>query len=60
MNEYIYYINGKFVKSQNAKISFEDGGFQRGNAIFETIRFNKTHLFSITNHLKMYFLNFQT
>ena len=37
---------------QDAKISFEDGGFQRGNSIFETIRFNKNHLFSINSHLK--------
>ena len=52
MNDYIYYINGEFIKSQAAKISFEDGGFQRGNAIFEAIRFNKNHLFSINSHLK--------
>ena len=52
MSDYIYYINGNFEKSENAKIAFEDGGFQRGNAIFETIRFNKNHLFSVYNHLK--------
>ena len=39
MKDYIYYINGNFVKAKDAKISFNDGGFQRGNAIFETIRF---------------------
>ena len=52
MSDYIYYINGDFVKSKNAKIGFDDGGFQRGNAIFETIRFNKNHLFSVYSHLK--------
>ncbi|MAV64972.1 MAG: hypothetical protein CMG00_07260 [Candidatus Marinimicrobia bacterium] len=52
MNNYIYYINGQFVKSIDAKISFSDGAFQRGNAIFETIRFNKDCLFNIDNHIK--------
>ena len=48
----IYYINGNFIKAKDAKISFNDGGFQRGNAIFETIRFNKNHLFYIDSHMK--------
>ena len=50
--EYIYYINGDFVKSSQSQISFQDGGFQRGNAIFETIRFKKNHLFDIDNHIE--------
>ena len=50
--DYIYYINGNFIKAKDAKISFNDGGFQRGNAIFETIRFNKNHLFYIDSHMK--------
>ena len=52
MEKYIYYINGKFIPSYEAKVSFDDGGFQRGNAIFETIRFNQNHLFLIDSHLK--------
>ena len=52
MGNYIYYINGDFVKSETAKISFQDGGFQRGNAIFETIRFNGDNLFYIDSHIK--------
>ena len=52
MENYIYYINGSFVKSKDAKISFHDGGFQRGNAIFETIRFNENNLFYINSHIK--------
>ena len=52
MEKYIYYINGKFIPSHEAKVSFDDGGFQRGNAIFETIRFNKNLLFIIDSHLK--------
>jgi len=52
MNEYIYYINGNFVKSNDAKISFHDGGFQRGNAIFESIRFNNNNLYHIDKHIQ--------
>ena len=52
MKDYIYYINGDFVSSKDAKISFNDGGFQRGNAIFETIRFHKKKLFYITEHIQ--------
>ena len=52
MSDYIYYINGKFVNSKIAKISFEDGGFQRGNAVFETIRFKNNNLFYIDSHLR--------
>ena len=40
-----YYINGNFVRSEEAKISFHDGGFQRGNALFESIRFKNNNLF---------------
>ena len=50
--EYIYYINGDFVKSNQSQIPFQDGGFQRGNAIFETIRFKKNRLFDIDNHIE--------
>tara|TARA_Y100001970_G_C14191341_1_gene835568 strand:+ start:546 stop:1376 length:831 start_codon:yes stop_codon:yes gene_type:complete len=50
--QYIYYINGQFVSSKDAVVSFDDGGFQRGNALFETIRFHKQHLFSINNHIE--------
>ena len=51
VKEYIYYINGEFVESRDAKVSFQDGGFQRGNAIFETIRFKNNKLFNINSHL---------
>ena len=36
----IYYINGDFIKSNQAKIPFSDGGFLYGDGLFETIRFN--------------------
>tara|TARA_B100001769_G_C22027663_1_gene552227 strand:+ start:202 stop:1017 length:816 start_codon:yes stop_codon:yes gene_type:complete len=50
MTNFIY-INGQYFKSDDAKISFDDGGFQRGNAIFETIRFKDDKLFDIDSHL---------
>tara|TARA_Y100001970_G_C14184037_1_gene831464 strand:- start:178 stop:1008 length:831 start_codon:yes stop_codon:yes gene_type:complete len=52
MKQYIYYIDGNFVKSQEAKISFYDGGFQRGNAIFESIRFKNNNLLHIDRHIQ--------
>ena len=52
MSEYIYYINGEFIKSGDAKVAFNDGGFQRGNAIFESIRFKNRHLFHVESHIK--------
>ena len=52
MNSLTYYINGDFVKSEGAMVPFNDGGFQRGNAIFETIRFNKKRLLYIDEHIQ--------
>ena len=52
MKDYIYYINGEFTNSNDAKIPFNDGGFQRGNAIFETIRFHKKKLLYIAEHIQ--------
>ncbi len=52
MKDYIYYINGEFTNSNDAKIPFNDGGFQRGNAIFETIRFHGKNLFYIAEHIQ--------
>ena len=52
MSDYIYYINGEFMHAKEAKIPFEDGGFQRGNAVFETIRFKNNNLFYIDSHLQ--------
>ena len=40
------------MNAKSAKISFEDGGFQRGNAVFETIRFKNNNLFYIDSHLR--------
>ena len=47
----IYYINGEFVSSENAKVPFSDSAFLRGDGLFETIRFQNSKLFSINKHL---------
>jgi aminodeoxychorismate lyase len=38
------YINGKFIKSENAKISLKDRGFRFGDGVFETIKFENSEL----------------
>ena len=48
----IYYINGEFVSSKNAKISFSDAGFLYGDGLFETFRFQNNKLFHPEKHLK--------
>ena len=47
----IYYINGEFVSSENAKVPFSDSAFLRGDGLFETIRFQNNKLFFINKHL---------
>jgi len=46
-----YYINGKFICSNNASIPFNDSGFLYGYGLFETMRFDNRKIFSINNHL---------
>jgi len=65
MLEKIYYINGKYVSSENAKIPFTDAAFLYGDGLFETIRFQNRKLFHIKKHfdrlnngLKILELNF--
>ena len=41
-----YYINGKYVKENDAKISIHDMGFAYGYGIFETMRFDEKKIFS--------------
>ena len=52
MKEIINYINGEWLSASNSKVSFSDGGFQRGDGLFETIRFQKGRLFKPEKHLK--------
>ena len=52
MAEFINYINGEWLSASNSKVSFSDGGFQRGDGLFETIRFQNGLLFNPEKHLK--------
>ena len=52
MKEIINYINGEWQSSSNSMVSFSDGGFQRGDGLFETIRFQNGRLFKPEKHLK--------
>jgi len=52
MTEIINYINGKWQSASDSKVSFNDGGFQRGDGLFETIRFQNRRLFKPEKHLK--------
>jgi len=52
MAEFINYMNGEWLSSSNSKVSFSDGGFQRGDGLFETIRFQNGRLFKPDKHLK--------
>ena len=51
MHKKIYYINGEFISSEEAKIPFSDSAFLRGDGLFETIRFQNNRLFAIKKHL---------
>jgi len=52
MKEIINYINGKWRSATDSKVSFSDGGFQRGDGLFETIRFQNGILFKPEKHLQ--------
>ena len=52
MKEIINYINGEWQSASDSKVSFSDGGFQRGDGLFETIRFQNGILFKPEKHLK--------
>lgn len=51
LNNYIYYINGHWVESDQAKISVHDFGFLYGYGLFETLRFDNKNIFSLDNHI---------
>lgn len=55
MNEKIIFANDNFIKKSKASIPFDDGSFQKGNSIFESIRFYKNNVVQIDNHLKRLF-----
>lgn len=51
LKNYIYYINGNWVKSIDASIPFNDSGFLYGDGLFETLRFDKRNLFAPKKHI---------
>ena len=50
-NTIYYYINNKFVKSDQARIPFNDTGFLYGDGLFETMRFDNKRIFSPLKHI---------
>ena len=50
-----YYINNKFIKSNEATVSFSDAGFLYGDGLFETMRFNENKIFSVKTHINRLF-----
>ena len=52
MGEIINYINGEWLPASGSRVSFSDGGFQRGDGLFETIRFKNGRLFKPEKHMK--------
>ena len=52
MPEIIVYVNGELIPISQAHVSFRDGGFQFGDGLFETIRFQDQTLFLAEKHLQ--------
>ena len=51
LNNYVYYINGKWIESNKALIPFNDSGFLYGDGLFETLRFDNKIFFSKDKHI---------
>lgn len=52
LKDHIYYINGNWIKSNEALIPFNDSGFLYGDGLFETLRFDNKKIFSADKHIK--------
>ena len=50
-----YLINGKIKKSDEALISIDDYGLNRGYGIFETIRLKDNKIIQINDHIDRLF-----
>lgn len=48
----IVYLNGNFVKANEAKVSIYDHGFLYGDGAFETLRAYKKHVFKFEQHIQ--------
>lgn len=53
--EFIWYLNGKFVKSNEAKISLDDLGLVRGWGLFEYLRTYHGRPFKLKEHLQRFY-----
>lgn len=49
------YLNGEFVKADEAKVSIYDHGFLYGDSVFETLRVYNRHLFKFHEHMDRFF-----
>lgn len=52
MSKIIIFLNGEFKPLNESAIAFNDGGFQYGDGLFETIRFQNGNIFSSKKHLR--------
>ncbi|MBI1820515.1 MAG: D-amino-acid transaminase [Nitrospirae bacterium] len=50
----IYFINGQFLKLEDARISINDRGFQFGDGVYEVIRSYNGKVFHLEEHLKRF------
>ena len=48
----IIYVNGEFVRKEDAKISVYDSGFQHGDGVYEGIRVYNKKLFMLKEHVQ--------
>ena len=52
MGEQMIYLNGEFVKKEDAKVSVYDHGFLYGDGVFEGIRSYNGNVFRLEEHLE--------
>ncbi|MFC4713797.1 branched-chain-amino-acid transaminase [Planococcus dechangensis] len=52
MTEQVIYMNGEFVKKEDAKVSVYDHGFLYGDGVFEGIRSYNGNVFRLEEHLE--------
>ena len=52
MKNVMVYLNGKYVKKSDAKVSFLDHGLLYGDGVFETLRAYNKKIFRLDKHIK--------
>jgi branched-chain amino acid aminotransferase len=53
--ERVAYFNGEIVPESEARVSFRDGGFMAGDAVFDTTRTFNHKIFKLNEHLDRFF-----